>query len=274
MKIPMIEGRDFTRGDVDRANACGSGDRTSPCQVIVNRKFAEHFFPGQRAVGKHVGQGVRPDTKLDIEIIGVVENSLYEGPREGVHRQVFAPNWGRNSATFYVRTLTSSTEAFNQIRRDVRQLDAALPVYQTKTVQGQLDETLLSDRLTALLAAGFGLLATLLASIGLYAVMAFVVTRRTKEIGVRLALGARPRLVVWLVMREVLMLLAIGLAVGLPTALGAGRFVASQLYGIQARDPWTAGATLILLTLVAAAAGLIPARRATRIDPILALRCE
>jgi predicted permease len=264
MKIPVIEGRDFTRADV----------REDAKVTIVNHRFAEHFFPGGSAVGKHVGRGVGPDTKLDVEIIGVVADSLYEGPREGVRRQAFVPNWGRNSATFYVRTLTSSAEAFSQIRREVQQLDATMPVYQMKTVQGQLDETLLADRLTALLAAGFGLLATLLASIGLYAVMAFVVTRRTKEIGVRLALGARPRLVVWLVMREVLLLLAIGLAVGLPAALAAGRLVSSQLYGIQARDPWIAGATLVLLTLVAAAAGLIPARRATRIDPILALRCE
>ncbi len=274
MNIPVIEGRDFTRADVDRARSCGDGDQTYPCQVIVNRKFAEHFFPGGSAVGKHVGRGVRPDTRLDIEIVGVVADSLYEGPREGVRRQVFAPNWGRSSGTFYVRTLTSSSEAFSRIRREVQELDAAMPVYQMKTVQGQLNETLFSDRVTALLAAGFGLLATMLASIGLYAVMAFVVTRRTKEIGVRLALGARPRLVVWLVMREVLLLLAIGLAVGLPAAMAAGRFVSSQLYGIQARDPWIAGATLVLLTVVAAAAGLIPARRATRIDPILALRCE
>jgi ABC-type antimicrobial peptide transport system permease subunit len=127
-----------------------------------------------------------------------------------------------------------------------------------KTLEGQLDETLLTDRLIAALAAGFGLLATLLASVGLYGVMAFVVARRRKELGIRLALGAEPGGVIWLVMKEVLLLLAIGLAVGIPTALGLGRFVASQLYGIEARDPWTATATLLLLTLVSAAAGLIP----------------
>jgi ABC-type antimicrobial peptide transport system permease subunit len=125
-----------------------------------------------------------------------------------------------------------------------------------------------------MLAAGFGLLATVLASIGLYGVMAFVVARRRKELGIRMALGAEPGGVIWLVMREVLLLLAIGLAVGIPTALALGRLVASQLYGIEARDPFTATATLILLTLVSAAAGLIPAHRASRIDPILALRYE
>ena len=149
-----------------------------------------------------------------------------------------------------------------------------MPVYEMKTLEAQLDETLLTDRLIALLSAGFGLLATLLASIGLYGVMAFVVARRKKELGIRLALGAQPGGVIWLVMREVLLLLAIGLAVGIPAALGLGRYVSSQLYGIEPRDPWIAVSTVVLLTVVSAAAGLIPAHRASRIDPILALRYE
>ena len=125
-----------------------------------------------------------------------------------------------------------------------------------------------------MLAAGFGLLATVLASIGLYGVMAFVVARRRKELGIRLALGAEPGGVIWLVMREVLLLLSIGLVVGIPSAMALGRLVSSQLYGIQGRDPWTAMATVVLLTAVSAAAGMIPAHRASRIDPILALRYE
>jgi ABC-type antimicrobial peptide transport system permease subunit len=143
-----------------------------------------------------------------------------------------------------------------------------------KTVEGQLDETLLTDRLIALLSAGFGLLATLLASIGLYGVMAFVVARRRKELGIRLALGSPRGVVIWLVMSEVLLLLSIGLAIGIPAAMASGSFVASQLYGIEPRDPWIAGSTVALLTIVSAAAGLIPAHRASRIDPILALRHE
>ena len=141
-----------------------------------------------------------------------------------------------------------------------------------KTLQAQLDETLLTDRLIALLSAGFGLLATILASIGLYGVMAFVVARRRKELGLRMALGAPPAAVVWMVMKEVLVLLAIGLAVGIPSAIALGRFISSQLFGIQPNDPWTAFATIALLSLVSAAAGLVPARRASQIDPILALR--
>ena len=125
-----------------------------------------------------------------------------------------------------------------------------------------------------MLSAGFGLLATLLASIGLYGVMAFVVARRRKELGLRLALGAQPAFVIWLVMKEVLLLLALGLAVGVPAAIALGRFVSTQLYGIQPYDPRLAIATVALLTIVSAAAGFIPARRASRIDPILALRYE
>jgi ABC-type antimicrobial peptide transport system permease subunit len=156
----------------------------------------------------------------------------------------------------------------------VRALDASMPVYAMKTVKGQLDETLLTDRLVALLSAGFGLLATVLASIGLYGVMAFVVTRRWKELGIRLALGAQPSGVIWLVMKEVVVLLAIGLAIGVPAAMALGRYVSTQLYGIQPHDPGMAVTTVVVLALVSAAAGLVPARRASRIDPILALRYE
>ena len=149
-----------------------------------------------------------------------------------------------------------------------------MPVYDLRTLGRQLDETLFTDRLIALLSAGFGLLATLLATIGLYGVMAFVVARRTKELGLRMALGAARTNVLWLVMREVLVLLAIGLAVGIPAAIALGSLVSTQLYGIQARDPWIATATVALLAAVGAVAGIIPATRASRIDPILALRYE
>ena len=265
MKIPLLEGRDFRPADAKK------GDATV---AIVNRRFAEHYFPGRSAVGKRLGFGGGPNSKLTIEIIGVVADSLYEGPREGVHRQVFVPNWGNGSVVFYVRTLTGSSATYAQVRNEVRQLDSAIPVYGMKTLESQLDETLLTDRLIAMLSAGFGLLATLLASVGLYGVMAFVVARRKKELGIRLALGAQPGFVVWIVMREVLLLLAIGLAIGVPAALLLARYVAAQLYGIQAHDPLIAGSTVALLSVVSAAAGLIPARRASRIDPILALRHE
>jgi putative ABC transport system permease protein len=264
MQIPILEGRDFKPGDA----------RDDSKVAIVNRRFAEHFFKGASAIGKHIGRGTGPKTKLDIEIVGVVADSLYEGPREGVRRQVFVPNWGKNSAVFYVRTRNASASAYGLVRNEVKQLDAAMPVYALKTLESQLDETLLTDRLIALLSAGFGVLATLLASIGLYGVMAFAVARRRKELGIRLALGAQPWFVIWLVMREVLLLLSIGLAIGLPAALGLGRYVSSQLYRIEKNDPTVAITTIVVLAIVSAAAGLIPAHRASRIDPILALRHE
>jgi predicted permease len=271
LKTPILEGRDFNESDAHNDRV---GSEPAPGVAIVNRHFAEHFFPGKSAIGKHLGWGGGPKSKMIIEIVGVVADSLYEGPREGVRRQVFVPNWGKGSGVLYVRTNTSSSSAFGMVRNEVHSMDAAIPVFDLKTVEGQLDETLLTDRLIAMLSAGFGVLATLLATIGLYGVMAFVVVRRRKELGIRLALGAQPSVVTGLVMREVLMLLAIGLAVGVPSALGLGRYVSSQLYGVQAHDPAIAIATVALLSLVSAAAGFIPARRASRIDPLLALRYE
>src|SRR6266567_1179440 len=264
MGIPIKEGRDFDRRDM----------KNNSKVAIVNEQFARHFFGDKSAVGRHLGRGGGPGAKMDIEIIGVSANSLYEGPREGVRRQVFIPNWGNGGVAFYVRAAIGSSSAYGALRNEVKKLDAAMPVYSLKTLGSQLDETLLTERLIALLSAGFGLLATLLAAIGLYGVMSFTVARRTKEMGVRMALGAQPAAVIWLVMKEVLVLLALGLAVGIPAAIGLGRFVATQLYGIKASDPWIAGASMLTLILVAIVAGLIPAQRASRIDPILALRYE
>lgn len=270
MEIPILEGRDFTPLDIAGLTPENSRARVA----IVNRRFAEQFFPGRSAVGRRIGFGRGPTVKLDIEIIGVVENSLYGGPREGVRRQVFIPHWGKTAVAFYVRGRTASETLYSVARDQVRQLDASIPIYEVKTLEAQLDETLLTDRLIAALSAAFGLLATLLASIGLYGVMAYVVVRRRKELGVRLALGASPSGVLWLVMREVLVLLAIGLAIGVPAAFAAGRLVASQLYGLAPHDLEIALVPTALLALVCAAAGLIPARRASRLDPILALRYE
>jgi predicted permease len=265
MGVTLLEGRDFDRSDVDNA------EKTKV--AIVNRRFARHFFGDRSAVGRHLGNG-GARAKLDVEIVGVVADSLYEGPREGVRRQVFIPHAGNNGSAVYVRAGMGSSSAYAAVRSAVKELDAGMPIFELKTLGRQLDETLLTERLTALLSAGFGFLATLLAAIGLYGVMAFVVARRTREMGLRMALGAHSRSVVWLVMREVLLLLAIGLAVGVPSALALGRFVSSQLYGIKATDPWVATGSVAVLAVVAALAGLIPARKASRIDPILALRYE
>ncbi|HVT91966.1 MAG TPA: ABC transporter permease [Bryobacteraceae bacterium] len=264
MGIPLLAGRDFDRRDVKEDSKV----------AIVNESFARHFFGNKSAVGRHIGRGTGPGTKIDIEIVGVVADSLYEGPREGVRRQVFIPNWGDGSTAFYVRVGLGAPAAFAAVKNAARRIDPSMPVYELKTLGGQLDETLLTERLIAMLSAGFGFLATLLATIGLYGVMAFVVARRTKEMGVRIALGAQSGAVLWLVMQEVLVLLAIGLAIGVPAAIGLGKLVSTQLYGIKASDPFIAGLSVVTLVVVASAAGFIPAFRASRIDPILALRYE
>ena len=227
MQIPVLEGRDFRESD--QYNQFDDAAPERPRVAIVNQKFARHFFKGGSPIGKRLGWGDGPDTKLNIEIIGVVADSLYEGPREGVRRQVFIPTWGKGSSAIYMRTTSSSSGAYGLIRNEVRRLDPAMPVYSLKTLQSQLDERLLTDRLVALLSAGFGLLATVLASVGLYGVMAFVVARRRKELGIRLALGAQPSQLIWMVMREVLLLLAIGLAVGIPSAMALGKYVRRSL---------------------------------------------
>src|SRR5262249_26308753 len=149
MGIPIIEGRDFDRRDmVENARV-----------AIVNRKFAQHFFGDKSAIGRHIGFGGGPDTQLKMEIVGVSEDSLYEGPRQGVRRQVFIPNWGKGGVAFYVRATLGSSSAYSAIRREIKALDSAMPVYEMKTLGAQLDETLLTERLIALLSAGFGLLA-------------------------------------------------------------------------------------------------------------------
>lgn len=267
MGVPIIEGREFDARDAG----------TDTNRAVVNRKFARHFFGDKPAVGRRIGWGGGPGTKLDIEIIGVSEDTLYEGPREGVRRQVFLPRMQSTfpmAVTFYVRTSQAPAQMTAALRAEVKKLDASLPVYDVKTLGSQLDETLLTERLIAMLSAAFGALATLLAALGLYGVMAFVVLRRTKEIGVRMALGATQGAVIWMVMREVLVLLGIGLAVGVPAAYALARYVSSQLFGIKAADPMVGLVTVTVLSVVAICAGLIPARRASSVDPMLALRYE
>jgi predicted permease len=267
MGVQLIEGRDFDERDV--------GERATV--VIVNRKFAQHFFGDKSPIGRHVGFGTGPQSKLDMEIVGMVEDSLYEGPRDGVRRQAFVSSMqGRfpGSAAFYVRTSLPSESMFSTLRQQVANLDRSMPIYEMKTLENQLDETLTTERLIATLSAAFGALATLLAAVGLYGVMAFVVARRTKEIGLRMALGAQQGTVIWLVLKEVLILLVGGLAIGVPAAYLLSRYVSTQLFGVQPADVPTALLAVAVLGAVALAAGFIPARRASVIDPITALRYE
>ena len=275
--IPILAGRDFTSRDTQSMSHVEK-KWIVPTVVIVNEKFAKKYFGGvRRAVGRHIGFGGDPGTPTDMEVIGVVKDFKYTGIRDEVPIQLFEPflaNDGASGVTAYVRSPLNSDQVFALIRGDVRRLDANLPIYDMRTIESKIDESLLTERLIATLSAVFGLLATLLAMIGLYGVMAYMVARRTREIGIRMALGALTGNVVWLVMREVLVLTAIGVALGLPIALALSRFVRSQLYGIAGNDPLTIAAATIGLAAIALLAGYIPARRATRIDPMTALRYE
>ncbi len=267
LRIPLYRGRDFTEQD-----ALGA-----PKVAIVNEKFAEHYFGGHGAVGRHIGMGGDPGTKTDIEIVGVVRDTKYSQMNEKLQREVYFPylqhDWAAQM-TGYVRTPLRPEQMFPMIRAAVRKLDANLPVYQMKTEERQRDDSLAVERLSAALSSAFGVLATILAAIGIYGVMAFLVARRTREIGIRMALGASAGNVVWLVMREVLLLAGAGVLIGLPIALAVTRLLESQLYEIGSHDPATAIAATLGLVAVAALSGYLPARRATQVDPVTALRYE
>jgi ABC-type antimicrobial peptide transport system permease subunit len=207
----------------------------------------------------------------------VVRDSKYTGVRDDIPRTIFFPLLEErtpSSIVMYVRTLADPTAAFDAARRTVRDLDAGVPVYNLRTLARQIDRSLVVERFVATLATAFGALATLLAVVGLYGVMAFTVARRTREIGVRMALGAVQGDVVWLVMREVLALVIGGLVLGLAAAWALGRLVGAQLYGVTPNDPVTIAAAVGILAAVALAAGYIPALRATRVNPVRALRYE
>jgi len=267
MGIPVLLGRDFTIQDENGA----------PKVAVVNEKLARRYFGGANAIGRHVGLGGNPGTKTDIEIVGVVKDTKYESLRDEIPYELYLPYRQMPftvGMTAYLRTEANPENMFSLLRRTVREVDSSVPVYHMRTLEQQLDKSLMSERLLATLSAIFGCLATLLAAVGLYGVMAYMVARRTREIGIRMALGASGGSVVWIVMREVLLLALVGLAVGLPSAWALTRLVETQLFGIQPADPLTMTAAAIGIASVAALAGYFPARRATAVDPMQALRWE
>jgi predicted permease len=276
--VPIVAGRDFTTKDTAMVQHGEKPDDKSPTVVIVNEKFAQKFFgSANNAIGRRCGFGIDPGTKTDMEIVGVIANIKYTNLRDQIPIQMFEPylasNWA-SGMTVYARTTMSSDEFFPAVRRKVRDLDANLPLYGMRSMDEQLSNSLLIDRLIASLSTVFGFLATLLAAIGLYGVMAYTVERRTREIGVRMALGAYRKDVIWLVMREVLLLVAIGVTTGLIAAVALTRFVQSQLFGLSPHDPLTLILAALGLSAVACAAGYIPAMRASRVDAMQALRYE
>jgi predicted permease len=267
LAIPVLLGRDFS----DR-------DEKGALQVaLINERFAKRYFAGRSPVGLHVGMGGNPGTKTDIEIVGVVKDTRYESLRDEIPYELYIPYRQVDfvqGMTVYARALGDPTAIFASMRRAVNELDSNVPIYRMRTLDQQLDKSLMSERLLASLSGVFGLLATGLAAIGLYGVMAYMVVRRTREIGIRMALGANRGSVVWLVMREVLLLSAIGVAIGGAGAYAATRLVQKQLFGILPTDTLTMALSALGIATVAMVAGYLPARRATAIDPMRALRWE
>ena len=265
MGIPLVRGREFNERDVQGA----------PRVAVINETMAAYFFNGSNPVGRRFGFG--RDKAADIEIVGVVKDVRSLELRDRAPRFIYIPyaqDENVTQLTYYVRAGQSGGSTAAGIRQAVQRLDANLPIFDMKTMAVQVDESLFVERMVAVLSVAFGALATLLAAIGLYGVMSYAVTRRTREIGIRMALGAERGRVLWLVLKEVAVMSLAGILGGLIVALWVTRKVQSQLFGLAPNDPATLAAATALLALIALAAGYIPARRATTIDPIVALRTE
>jgi len=277
MGVPIVAGRDFDLRDREDQKHGPRDDDWAPRVVMVNEKFAHMFFGDKSAIGRHVGFGSDPGTVMDMKIVGVVKDIKYTNLRDEVPIQMFVPYFADRTAggmMVYVRTQMPPEELVKTARARVAQLDPHLPLYGVETMERRVSDSLLIERLVAGLSSAFGLIATLLACVGLYGVMAYGVARRTREIGVRMALGAFRGDVVWLILKEVVVLLGLGLVVGLPAALGLGHWARSQLFGVAIADPLTLAAATLSLAMAAGLAGYLPARRASRIDPLQALRTE
>ncbi len=277
MQIPILAGRDFTTKDVQDVKHGPDPDDWVPTTIIINQSFAKKYFKGRNPIGLHVGFGSDPGTKTDMEVIGMVKDVKYTNLRDEIPVQAFEPylaNRIPSGMTVYLRTAIDPEQLMSTLRRKVANLDPNIPIYAMRTVNEQISLSLRNERLVASLSSVFGFLATILAVIGLYGVMAYTVARRTREIGIRMALGALQGNVLWMVMKEVAMLIGAGVIVGVPLAIALSSLVKSQLYGLAAYDPQTLVAATLALILVAGLAGFVPALRASRIDPTRALRYE
>ncbi len=263
--MKLLAGREFTEAD-----QLGGGR-----VAVVNEAFAKKFNLGKDAVGKFISES-GPDS-LDIEIVGLVQNAKYSDVKDEIPPLFFTPwrqerrLWGLN---FYVRTALPPEQLLKVIPPLMKRIDAGLPIEELKTMPQQIRENIFLDRMISILSTAFATLATLLAAVGLYGVLAYTVAQRTREIGVRMALGADAGAVRQLVLRQVGVMVAIGGTLGVLAALGAGYAARSLLYGMEGHDPVVFVASLLALTAVALGAGYLPARRASRVDPMQALRYE
>jgi predicted permease len=262
----IIAGRDFEEQDTLAVNE--SGRRVA----IVNEAFTKRYFGERSPLGALLCQGTGPDAKPDTEIVGVASNISYRGIR-GQSEQVYFPR-DHAGGHFYVRAQGRPEAVLRFIRTAVHKVDPNLPIGYLRTVDEQVSRSLNMERLLAAISSSFGILALLLSVVGLYGVMSFVVTQRTREIGIRLALGATRPVAVWLVLRDALIMITAGVAIALPCVWSLGRLVESQLYDVTPMDPATIAVATLVLCSTALGATLIPAHRASSVNPTNALRFE
>jgi predicted permease len=267
MKVPLLSGREFN--DADTA--------TSPKVAVINEAMVKAFFPKRNPIGVHFAMGSGNDVKPDMEIVGVVKDAKESHVRDNARPFFYRPyaQFGKLfGMSFYVRTNQDPLLIANDLRQTVRQQDANLPIYELKTVRRVVDEDLFAERVIAGLSSSFGALAAILAALGIYGVLAYLVVQRTREIGIRLALGAASAHVRALVFKEVGWMVLAGAVVGLPSAYGLARVSESLFFGVHSGDITVYLVSLSVIVMIAAIACYVPSRRATRIDPIVALRYE
>jgi predicted permease len=264
MGVRLIAGRDFTGADVVGAQKV----------AIVNETFARKFRLGRNAVGKFMSRG---EDSLDIQIVGLIPDMKYSDVKDSVPPVFYVP-WaqdaGRTFLNFYVRSSLPPTQLLGSVRTVMKRLAPTVPIEELKTMPQQVRENVFLDRLLSILSSAFAILATLLASIGLYGVLAFSVAQRTREFGVRMALGADGARIRSMVLRQVGQLTAIGAVIGIAAAFAVGRAAQSLLFGMAGHDVVVFASAVVLLTLIAFIAGYLPALRASRIDPMKALRFD
>jgi predicted permease len=251
----------------------------APRVAVVNEAFAAHYFKDQNPIGRTLSFDGDDGKPNPIEIIGVIADVMSQSTRTKAQRAVYRPILQQPDESaflvnFHLRTVDDPAAIAGATRAAISQVDSKLPIFDPKTLDNQLQEKLKQDRLITRLVGFFGALALLLAAIGLYGVMAHGVARRTNEIGIRMALGARGGRIAWMILRETFVLVVIGLLLGVPVALASAKLISAQLFGMQPNDPLTLIGAALVLSFVALLAGYLPARRAARVNPLTALRYE